>query len=103
MKKLREADMAGDEGEGGALPLYSDRILARMTVFSCMLHQRLQVRLDVHFFAVHAVADMPRRVYLTHINCCLCYAALASGASAVKGGVGVRRRGWHITRGIGLK
>ena len=29
-----------------------------MTAFLCMLYQRLQVRLDGHFCAVHALADM---------------------------------------------
>ena len=44
----------------GALPLFSDRLLARMTAFPCILYQRLKVRLDGHFCAAHAVADVLR-------------------------------------------
>ena len=43
-----------------------------MTAFPCILCQRLQVQLDGHFCAVHAVAGVLRSVWLTHM--CLCYA-----------------------------
>ena len=42
-------------------PLYSDRTIARMTAFPCTLHHCLQVRLDGHICAVHAVAGMLKR------------------------------------------
>ena len=59
------------------LPLYSDRIIDRMTVFLCILYQRLHVGLDGHFCAVHAMSDMLRRVCPTYL--CLCYARAGTG------------------------
>ena len=47
-------------GETGALPLYVDRIIARMTAFPCIIYQRLQMRLEGHFCAVYALADILR-------------------------------------------
>ena len=37
--------------------MYSDRIIAWMTAFPCMLYQRLQVQFNGHLCAVHDVAD----------------------------------------------
>ena len=50
------------------LPLCSDRTrtIASMAAFPCILYQHLHVRLDGHFCAVHAVADMLRRVWLSY-------------------------------------
>ena len=58
----------------GALPLYSDPWYDYQdtTAFLYILYQRLQVRLDGHFCAVHAAADMLRSACLTYL--CLCYA-----------------------------
>ena len=53
---------------------YSDRIIASMTAFPCILHQRPHVRLARHFCAVHAVADMLISVCLT--DRCLRYAGI---------------------------
>ena len=46
-------------------PCTKDRIIPRMNVLPCILYQRLQMRLDGYFCAVHAVVDMPRSVCLT--------------------------------------
>ena len=47
--------------------------MARMIAFPCILYPRLWVRSDAHSCAVHAVAGMRTRVWLTYM--CLCYAA----------------------------
>ena len=64
---LIQFDTRGGTGSSsGVPPLYPDRIVARMTAFSCILYQHLypvQLRLDGHSCAVNAVADMLRNVY----------------------------------------
>ena len=52
---------------------YSERSIARMAACPCILYQRLQMRLDRHVCAVHAVTDMLRSVCLTYL--CRCCAA----------------------------
>ena len=66
--------------------MYSDRILARMTVFPCILYQRLQVRLDGHVCAVLAVGDMLRSVCLTYLGLCYAGEDTVSLPSTARGG-----------------
>ena len=62
--------------------MYFDPIIARMTtVFPCILCQRLQMRLDGHFCALHAVAGILRSVCLTYR--CPCYTANVNAGSAL--------------------
>ena len=62
LMREREKTIPSEDAMEGALPLYSDRIITSMTASPCILYQRLQVRLDEHFYAVHVVADMLRSV-----------------------------------------
>ena len=78
--KVSVKQSLGDRLSGGTLCILTILLPGR-TARSCILYQRLQVRLDRQFCAVHAVADMCRSVCLTYL--CLCYAGrVAEGNSA---------------------
>ena len=61
------------------LPVFGPYTCQDKTAFPCILHQRLQVRLDGHFCASHAVAGMKKR--LSNRTCCTLVSA-AQGEDA---------------------